>query len=51
MPEKCPQCGSSVLVRLSSTQEILCGDCKTVSPWKLKENQAPLVTSSRDRRK
>ena len=51
MNKTCSHCGSDAVVRLSSTQETLCADCRKVTPWKLKPGQPPLVTSNRDKRK
>lgn len=47
----CPKCGNTRLVRLSSLQVMLCPDCKTETPWPLREGQKPLIGSNRGDRK
>lgn len=47
----CSNCGNRDVVRLSSYQVVLCPDCKTETPWPLKDGQAPLINSNRGDRK
>lgn len=44
---KCPKCGNTWLLRLSSLRMKLCTDCNTVIPWELKDKQPPLVKHQR----
>lgn len=35
------------MVRLSSTNEKICGDCRAVTKWDLASDQIPLVANNR----
>lgn len=43
-------CGTET-IKLSSHDKVWCPKCQVFAPWPLKENQPPLVTSNRDKRK
>lgn len=47
----CEKCGYKKIMDISSTQERMCHKCHHVTPWLLKDNQAPFISSSRDKRK
>ena len=47
----CAKCSSDILVPMSGSFIKMCADCLHENPWPLKENQQPLSTSCRDRRK
>jgi hypothetical protein len=44
-------CAHKTTMKLSSISKQLCYNCNEALDWPLKPNQAPLVTSSRDKRK
>jgi len=47
-PKPCPHPST---MKLSSINKQLCYNCNEAIDWNLKPNQAPLVSSSRDKRK
>lgn len=44
-------CQHKTTMKLSSINKQLCYNCNEAIDWNLKPNQAPLVSSSRDKRK
>lgn len=48
--KNCPNCGGTVLVRLSSQNRVHCNDCSKWSGWELKDGQPPLISNNRDTR-
>jgi len=43
----CIHCGSAALVRLTSSDALLCADCNQYTPWKLKPTQASMLIEGR----
>ena len=43
----CPYCGCTELVKLTSTNEKLCSDCRQSLPWYLEDGQMPLLGPAR----
>lgn len=51
MTPACQQCGNREVVRLSTLRMVICPDCKTETPWPLKDGQPPLINSQRGDKK
>lgn len=47
----CPRCGNTEVVKLATQFVFICTDCKTETPWPLREGQRRLVNTSRGDRK
>ena len=45
--KRCPNCNSSKLANFSSLNYRQCTKCQTKIPWKLEENQKPIVQYQR----
>jgi hypothetical protein len=47
----CPVSPHHYTSQFSTYQDLWCHDCRKFHPWPLKDDQAPLITSNRDKRK
>jgi Zn finger protein HypA/HybF involved in hydrogenase expression len=45
--KRCPKCNSSKLASFSSLNYKQCTSCQELIPWKLEENQKPLIQYQR----